>query len=424
MTVDDLVASEKFPLVSKHLYSLKANRKQEDGKKKNFAPFHLISGCVEFILARHFGFCFGVERAVGIAYDALNQNKGKKVFLLSEMIHNPDVNEDLKGRGVIFLLDTLGNELYPIDQLKAGDVVILPAFGVSLEVEKQLRERGVNVEQYNTTCPFVERVWKRAKQLGESGYSIIVHGKPAHEETRATFSRAAAYAPTLVIRSIDEARMLASFIKGERVLSEFWAEFRGRASSGFDPAIHLRRVGVINQTTMLAEETAELASIIRAGLIEKVGEEAHSAVTDIFADTRDTLCYATSENQSSVHALLKEEAHVAFVIGGFNSSNTVHLAAICERSFPTFHIRGPDDILALDSVKCRDVSLGVEIFKSLTEYLPKDSTSSVRVALTAGASTPDAIVEAVIDKIAAIVQAAGIALLKNEDAITATSSLI
>jgi 4-hydroxy-3-methylbut-2-enyl diphosphate reductase len=404
MTVDELAESEKFPLLSKHLFNLKANRKHQDGKKKNFTPFYLNSGRIEFVLARHFGFCFGVERAVGIAYEALNRNKGEKVFLLSEMIHNPDVNEDLKRRGVIFLLDTLGNELHPIEHLNAGDVVILPAFGVSLEMEKQLRERGVDVEQYDTTCPFVERVWKRARQLGESGYSIVVHGKPAHEETRATFSRAAAYAPTLVIRSIDEAGILSSFIKGQLTLSEFWRIFEGRASSGFDPANHLMRIGVINQTTMLAEETAELASIIRAALIERGGEEVSSCVSDIFADTRDTLCYATSENQSSVHALLKEEAHVAIVIGGFNSSNTTHLAAICERSFPTFHIRGPDDILALDLVKCRDVSSGVEIFKSLIEYLPKDPTSSIRVALTAGASTPDAIVEAVMEKFEAAIQ--------------------
>jgi 4-hydroxy-3-methylbut-2-enyl diphosphate reductase len=250
----------------------------------------------------------------------------------------------------------------------------------------------------------VERVWKRARQLGESGYSIIVHGKPAHEETIATFSRAAAYAPTLVLRSVHEARILSSFIRGELSLSDFWEAFEGRASMGFDPAIHLMRIGVINQTTMLAEETAELASIIRSALTQRAGEEANTGVSDIFADTRDTLCYATSENQSSVHALLKEEAHVAFVIGGFNSSNTAHLAAICERSFPTFHIRGPDDILALDSVKCRDVSSGVEIFKSLIEYLPKDPASSVRVAMTAGASTPDAIVEEVIEKFGVIVQ--------------------
>lgn len=403
MTLDELTESDKFPLISKHLFNLKANRKHEDGRKKNFTPFHLHSGRVQFILARHFGFCFGVERAVSIAYDALSRNKGEKVFLLSEMIHNPDVNEDLKRHGVVFLLDTLGNELHPIDSLNSGDVVILPAFGVSLEVEKQLRDRGVDVERYDTTCPFVERVWKRAKQLGDSGYSIIVHGKPAHEETRATFSRAAAYAPVLVLRSISEARMVSSFIKGELALSDFWKVFEGRTSSGFDPGIHLNRIGVINQTTMVAEETAELASIIRAALIERCGEDAGIGVSDIFADTRDTLCYATSENQSSVHALLKEDAHVAIVVGGFNSSNTTHLAAICERSFPTFHIRGPGDLRSLDSVKCRDISTGAEVLKSLLEHLPGDPLSPVRVAVTAGASTPDAVVEAVLERFGEIV---------------------
>jgi len=404
MTVDELTEPERFPLVSKHLFSLKANRKIEDGKKKNFTPFHLNFGRVEFILARHFGFCFGVERAVGIAYDALSRNKGERVFLLSEMIHNPDVNDDLKRRGVVFLLDTLGNELYPINCLNPGDVVILPAFGISLEIENQLRSRGVDVERYDTTCPFVERVWKRAKQLGESGYSIIVHGKPAHEETRTTFSRAAAYAPVLVLRSISEAQILSSFIKGDLSLSDFWATFEGRTSNGFDPAVHLMRIGVINQTTMLAEETAELASIIRGALVERRGKEASTGVSDIFADTRQTLCYATSENQSSVQSLLKEDAHIAVVIGGFNSSNTTHLAAICARSFPTFHIRGSDDLMALDSVKCRDISTGAEISKSLLEHLPRDTTSPVRVAVTAGASTPDAIVEYVIEKFQVIVQ--------------------
>jgi 4-hydroxy-3-methylbut-2-enyl diphosphate reductase len=197
---------------------------------------------------------------------------------------------------------------------------------------------------------------------------------------------------------------LSSFIKGELTLSDFWTAFEGRTSSGFDPAIHLKRLGVINQTTMLAEETAELASIIRTALIEKCGEEGDAGVSDIFADTRDTLCYATSENQSSVHALLKEDAHVAIVIGGFNSSNTTHLAAICERSFPTFHIRGPDDLLAPDSVKCRDVMTGAEVIRSLVEFLPGGSASRIRVAVTAGASTPDVIVETVIEKFEVILR--------------------
>jgi 4-hydroxy-3-methylbut-2-enyl diphosphate reductase len=391
-----------FPFVSRSLALLKAQQKVLDGKKKNFTPFSIMkSANLEFVLARHFGFCFGVERAVQIAYEALDLHRGEEVFLLSEMIHNPDVNEDLKRRGVVFLFDTLGNELRPLTTLNPESVVILPAFGVSLDIEARLKEQGVLIERYDTTCPFVERVWKRARQLGASGYTIVVHGKPLHEETRATFSRASATSSSIVVLSLDEARLLASYIKGEVSIDSFWRVFDGRVSSGFDPEVHLQRVGVINQTTMLAEETSELANILREALLVKYGPQGD--IKDVFADTRDTLCYATSENQSSVHALLNEEVNLALVIGGFNSSNTTHLAKICGRKFPTFHIRSAQDILSLDSVTCLDLSTREVMNKNLRSCLPVDS-KPIRIAVTAGASTPDAIVEEVMDSIAELVR--------------------
>lgn len=391
---------------SQKLSELKNARKDKNPRVKDFLPFEIVRGDLKVYLARHFGFCFGVERAVEIAYRSLEEQRGKRVFLLSEMIHNPGVNSDLQSRGVKFLCDTAGNELIPLSSLVPEDTVILPAFGVSLEVEAKLREHGVQVELYDTTCPFVERVWKRAKQLGEKGYTIIIHGKPYHEETRATFSRASRYAPTLTVMTVAEARQLAELLRRKAPTEEFVQIFGDRVSEGFDFQENLKRCGVVNQTTMLAEETSEVVDLLREAIVERNCSEnggAHDEgrdVRDVFADTRDTLCYATSDNQQSVKRLLTTNANFALVIGGFNSSNTTHLAKLCRTAFPTYHIRGTQDLISERAIVCRDEAGAA---RELEGWLPGSPTV---VALTAGASTPDMVVEQVIDRLGQLVNGA------------------
>ena len=218
--------------------------------KKDFTPTLLDFGPLQILLARHFGFCYGVENAIEIAFKTLNENPDKRIFLLSEMIHNPSVNKDLLDRGVRFMQDTKGNQIVPFEDLNANDVVIIPAFGTTLDIENKLKAIGIAIEKYNTTCPFVEKVWNRSEQIAQKNYSVIVHGKPTHEETRATFSHAAANTPSLVINDMNEAIVLADFIKGNRSPQEFYTIFKGRFSEGFDLNKDLNRIGVVNQTTM------------------------------------------------------------------------------------------------------------------------------------------------------------------------------
>src|ERR1700712_2954442 len=218
------------PLIS----AVKNKRRAEDKMKKDFTPTFLDFGPLHIYLARHFGFCYGVENAIDIAFRIIEENPDKNIFLLSEMIHNPQVNRDLKSRGVRFLQNTQGKQLIPFHSLQSTDIVITPAFGTSLEIDGILKSRGIRTENYNTTCPFVEKVWNRSGQLAEKKFTVIIHGKPGHEETRATFSHASAGGPALVIRDMEEAILLGQFIRKEKSSSEFLNLFPGRASAGFD----------------------------------------------------------------------------------------------------------------------------------------------------------------------------------------------
>ena len=280
---------------------IKEVRKKQDPKKKNFSPTLLDFGAVRFYIARHFGFCYGVENAIEISYRAIEENPDKRIYLLSQMIHNPEVNNDLLSRGVSFLMDTEGNQLIGWDTLTANDIVIIPAFGATIAIEEELRKRGIEPQRYNTTCPFVERVWKKSEKLGEDKYSIVIHGKHNHEETRATFSRSELNAPSIVIKDIKEAYLLGDVILGKISRETFFELFANRCSEGFDPNVDLDRLGVINQTTMLATETAQIADYFKQIMIQKYGEQ---NIKEHFADTRDTLCYATNENQDSTYELL------------------------------------------------------------------------------------------------------------------------
>lgn len=364
--------------------------------KRDLTPTRLDFGPVVFHLARHFGFCYGVENAIEIAFRSVEQNPGKRIFLLSEMIHNPLVNQDLQARGVSFLQDTLGNELFPMEELTADDIVIIPAFGTTLEMETRLREKGIAIESYNTTCPFVEKVWNRSEQIAQKGYTVIVHGKPSHEETRATFSHAAAHTPTLVINDMEEAIELSRFIKGEKSWDVFDDAFKGRCSTGFDPKRDLQKIGVVNQTTMLASDTQAIADYLKATMLETF-KPAEADISNVVADTRDTLCYATNDNQSAVHGMLEQTADLAIVIGGYNSSNTSHLVELCERKLPTYHIDHPNRIES-DRIHHYHFEKHQE---AVTESFLPSSKSPVEILLTSGASCPDALVEQVIEKIAA-----------------------
>ncbi|MCU0395625.1 MAG: 4-hydroxy-3-methylbut-2-enyl diphosphate reductase, partial [Chitinophagaceae bacterium] len=324
----------RSPLIS----AIKARRKANDKLKKDFTPTLLDFGPVQIYLARHFGFCYGVENAIEIAYRCVEENPGKRIFLLSEMIHNPQVNANLQQHGVQFLQDSYGKTLIPFDQLTPEDVVIIPAFGTTLAIEEKLNALGISPHKYNTTCPFVEKVWNRGEQLGDKGYSLVIHGKPQHEETRATFSRVSSHSPAVIVNDMADAMELAQYLTGQKEPALFYEAFKGRYSEGFDITRDLQFFGVINQTTQLATDTQAIADYLRE-VAEKHFSDTDALGRKRVADTRDTLCYATNDNQTAVREMLHTSADLAIVVGGYNSSNTSHLVELCEEYLPTYYIR-------------------------------------------------------------------------------------
>ncbi|WP_309915945.1 MULTISPECIES: 4-hydroxy-3-methylbut-2-enyl diphosphate reductase [unclassified Arcicella] len=373
---------------------IKEKRRVQDKLKKDFTPTVLDYGSVKFLISRHFGFCYGVENAVEIAYRTIEENPDKRIFLLSEMIHNPDVNADLLSRGVSFIMDTSGKQLIPWVELTSDDVVIVPAFGTTIEIQQRLSEIGINAYQYDTTCPFVEKVWNRATAIGQKDYTIVVHGKPAHEETRATFSHAKENAATVVVKDMKQSIELAKYITGEKPAEQFYEEFSGQFSEGFDVTKDLQRIGVVNQTTMLASDTQGIADYLKQIMVQKHNIEGND-VTAYFADTRDTLCYATNDNQSATYGLLKEDADLVIVAGGYNSSNTSHLVELCEQKLPTYFISSADKILTKNIISHFDLHSKTE--KHTSDFLPQKE--QVTIMLTCGASCPDAVVESILLKL-------------------------
>jgi 4-hydroxy-3-methylbut-2-enyl diphosphate reductase len=371
---------------------IKRARQASDARKRDLSPTRLDFGPLRVLLARHFGFCYGVENAVEIAYRTLAESAGRRVFFLSEMIHNPKVNGDLLERGVRFLFTPAGEQLVSWDDLKADDIVVVPAFGTTLELQERLAARGIDPYRYNTTCPFVEKVWKRSAQLGADQFTVIVHGKDTHEETRATFSHSVRGAPTLVVRNLEEACLLGDVIRGIRSAAEFEKAFRHKCSTGFDPARDLVRIGVVNQTTMLATETHEIAAELRRALADRYGAD---AISGHFADTSDTLCYATNENQNATYALIDQGADLAIVVGGYNSSNTSHLVELCADAMPTYFVQGADELVS--SERIRHYSLVHRREEVTTGWLP--AHRPVDIILTCGASCPDAILDEVLRRL-------------------------
>ena len=381
----------RSPLIT----AIKKKRKETDKMKKDFTPTLLDFGPLQIYLARHFGFCYGVENAIEIAFKTVEENPGKRIFLLSEMIHNPQVNADLQAHGIVFLQDTYGKQLISFEEITADDIVLIPAFGTTLEIEEKLKRIGIQTEKYNTTCPFVEKVWNRSEVIAKKDYTIIIHGKPMHEETRATFSHASSNAPSVIIKDMPEAKELAKYITGEKIAADFYTEFKGQYSDGFDVKKDLQRIGVVNQTTMLASDTQAIADFLKEVMIQKY-QPGNSE--ERFADTRDTLCYATNDNQTAVSGMLETDADLAIVVGGYNSSNTSHLVELCEERLPTYFINNEEKILSANEILHYNFHTKEELLTA--DWLPKKEP--VRILLTSGASCPDALVEGVISKLADI----------------------
>jgi len=387
----------RSPLIT----AIKQKRKLEDRMKKDFTPALLDFGPIQIYLARHFGFCYGVENAIEIAFRTIEENPGKRIFLLSEMIHNPHVNEDLLERGIRFLQDTSGRQLVPFEELTSDDIVMIPAFGTTLEIEKKLNEIGIPTAKYNTTCPFVEKVWNRSDQIANKEYTVVIHGKPMHEETRATFSHAASNTASVVIKNMEEAERLGTYITGTSNPEDFYNEFAGRHSTGFNVQRDLQRIGVVNQTTQLASETQAIADFLRNTIMQHY-QLTEANIEERFADTRDTLCYATNDNQTAVINLLNTSADLAIVVGGYNSSNTTHLVELCEELLPTYFINDEEKIISPTEIVHYNYRTKVEEITSY--FLP--NKQPVKILLTSGASCPDALVEGVIRKLVEIFPAA------------------
>jgi 4-hydroxy-3-methylbut-2-en-1-yl diphosphate reductase len=381
--------------LGKNIAKIKEWRRVNDKLKRDLSPTILDFDNVKIYLARHFGFCYGVENAVEIAYKAISENAGKRVFLLSEIIHNPEVNANLQSLGLKFIMDTKGKQLIPWVDINKDDIVIVPAFGTTLELQAKITQKGIDPYHYDTTCPFVEKVWKRAGQIASQKYTIVIHGKPNHEETRATFSHSKASGPSLIINDMEEAILLSKYINGEKKPELFYEDFANRYSENFDVKKDLEQIGVVNQTTMLAADTQSIADFLKNTLINKYKLNSSNLHLH-FADTRDTLCYATNDNQSATIEMLKTtDADLAIVVGGYNSSNTAHLVELCEDKLPTFFIENDKNLLSYSKLAHFDLHQKNEVVSG--GYLPNKKPANILV--TCGASCPDSVLEKVILKL-------------------------
>jgi 4-hydroxy-3-methylbut-2-enyl diphosphate reductase len=346
-------------------------------------------------LAREFGFCYGVDRAVDYAYQTRERFPDRRVFLTGEIIHNPHVNEKLRAMGIRFLSDA--EERF--DAVSAEDVVILPAFGVTVAMLEQLDRRGCTL--IDTTCGSVLNVWKNVRRYAEGAYTSIIHGKVWHEETQATASQAVQYGGKyLVVFDQAETEVVCNYIRDGGDRDAFLQRFKNAASPDFDPDRDLHRVGLANQTTMLMSESLEIGEMIRAAVRDRYGE---AALADRF-QAFDTICSATQDRQDAVVALLRDKpVDLMIVIGGYNSSNTANLARMCAASRPTFHVSDPACLVSPQEIRHRPVGQKAEV--TSTGWLP--AAGPVTIGLTSGASTPDNLVGAAIVKLAEFCAGAG-----------------
>jgi len=383
-------------------------------------PSTLDFGAVRYVIPSHFGFCLGVKNAIERAYETLAENPGRRVFMLSELIHNPFVNEDLLRRGLRFLQTDKGRPFAvggglaqpdgspPLlwDTLTGDDIVIIPAFGATDEDKKKLIRKGIRVAQYDATCMLVEKVWKAARTFGREGYSVVIHGKSEHEETKATFSNSRRFAPSLIIRSLDEARLIGDLIlepTAER-MGAFTDRFKGVATPGFDPLRHLVRIAVVNQTTLLMNETVEIIDFFRSVYRRKYGDGGGDAHVG-GSGKKDTLCYATQVNQDALSRALREPLDAAFVIGGQNSSNTYQLFRLCEQALEAraFFIQSEENIRSRDDVQHYVFPVASLHHTGRMERRSfPDGPAPLRVLITGGASCPDGLIQQVIARVNAL----------------------
>lgn len=338
-------------------------------------------------LARDFGFCYGVERAIDLAYAARRVFADRRVFLLGEIIHNPEVNRQLTEMGIVSI--PVGQHEAAIDGFNSDDVVIVPAFGAETKLMKRIAERGCMV--VDTTCGDVMSVWKRVRNYAKTGFTSIIHGKAEHEETRATSSRALGddgNGHYLVVLTLADVDFVCDYIRHGGDKAAFLDRFKGASalSEGFDPDVHLRRIGVANQTTMLKSETEEIQRRLQQAIVDRDGTELGAQNFQVF----DTICGATQERQDSLFLLLRQPLDLLLVVGGYNSSNTTHLVEIGEQQLPTFFIRTASCLASLEQIVHFDLHLKQET----TSYSAKlGSPEPVVIGITAGASCPNNLIE-------------------------------
>lgn len=345
----------------------------------------VVPGKLTVKLAKEFGFCYGVERAIDLAYAARRVFPDQPIYILGEIIHNPEVNDQIRAMGIKFLTGKEKNA--DIEDLKQGDIVIIPAFGTDVATMEKLKAKGVRF--VDTTCGDVMSVWKRVRQYANESVTSIIHGKAWHEETKATSSRAIANGKGhyLVVFTLAETDYVCSYIVNGGNKAEFLEKFKGAYSDGFDPDLHLQKIGVANQTTMLRGETEEVQRRLRNAMAKRYGEENLDKHFRYF----DTICGATQERQDALEKLLNEPLDLLIVIGGYNSSNTSHLAEMGEAKLPTFFIKNASKIVSDKLIVHYNQHLQKEV--QTENWLPEGEAI---VGITAGASCPNNLIEEVI----------------------------
>jgi 4-hydroxy-3-methylbut-2-enyl diphosphate reductase len=351
----------------------------------------LVSGATTIRLAKQFGFCYGVERAIDLAYAARKVFPDARLFLIGEIIHNPEVNAQIAALGIRNLLDASGRP--HVEDLGPEDVVIVPAFGATVPLVEEIKQHGCRI--VDTTCGDVMSVWKRVRQNASEDVTSIIHGKASHEETLATASRALGNGNGryLIVLNLEEASRVRDFIGGGMTGEEFLREFDGRFSPGFDPELHLRRIGVANQTTMLREETEAVQNLLREAIIARDGTAGNFRIFD-------TICGATQERQDALKELLARPLDLLLVVGGYNSSNTTHLAEMGVEKVPTYFIRNQECLESPELIRHFDLSRKEEI-SSRTSWLPIAGREAL-IGITAGASCPNNLIEEVITRVLAL----------------------
>lgn len=385
-------------------------------EKKCGEPEVLDFGPIRYIIPSHFGFCLGVQNAIERAYEAIYSNPGRRIFMLSELIHNSFVNEDLLARGLQYLQTDKGKPLCangqpaygPEDpsalwnQLNTEDIVVIPAFGATNEDKERLIRRGISIREYDATCMLVEKVWKAAQRYAKKGFTVIIHGKSEHEETKATFSNSSRYGPALMLRNQAHAEALTAVIQadGKSKTELFNASFEGLYSKGFDPHIDLEKIAVVNQTTLLRNETINIIDYLRKIIGEKYGND--NIPQHIWSKGKgDTLCYATQVNQDALNLACAKKIDTALILGGRNSSNTYQLYRVCAKRFGEMahYIQSEANIHSKDKI-CHynfpDISSNQSVEgDSMRPFLPNTS-EPINLLLTGGASCPDGLIQQVI----------------------------